>query len=105
MDPWLGSVCDIKCVSMGDIDKEGVERLSGGIDTLPGLALSSEPGNNRSIKLGDCPEKDGLVAEFGGTDCVSSNKLLKLLVTASASNLGLGNSRIYGGVLMSKNGG
>jgi hypothetical protein len=90
---------------MDDMDNEGIERLNGGIDTLPGLALSSEPGSNKSIKLGDCPEKDGLVAEFGGTACVSSNKLLKLFVTASASNRGLGNSRIYGGVLMSKNGG
>jgi hypothetical protein len=36
---------------------------------------------------------------------VSSNKLLKLLVTESGSNRGLGSSRIYGGVLISNIGG
>lgn len=41
--------------------------LNGGIVTVPGLALSSDPGNKRSINLGDCPEKLGRVAVFGGT--------------------------------------
>jgi hypothetical protein len=36
---------------------------------------------------------------------VSSNKLLKLLVTESGSNRGLDNSRVYGGVLISNIGG
>ena len=36
---------------------------------------------------------------------MSSNKLLKLLVTESGSNRGLGNSRMYGGVLISNIGG
>lgn len=70
---------------------------------MPGLALSSEPGNKRSINLGDCPEKLGRVV--GGVWFVSSNKLLKLLVTVSGSNRGLGNSRMYGGVLISNIGG
>ena len=77
--------------------------VNGGIVTVPGLALSSEPGNKRSISLGDCPEKLGLDA-FGGTGAGSSNKLLKLLVTESGSNLGRGSSRMYGGVLMSNMG-
>lgn len=36
---------------------------------------------------------------------MSSNKLLKLLVTESGSNRGLDNSRVYGGVLISNIGG
>lgn len=36
---------------------------------------------------------------------MSSNRLLKLLVTESGSNRGLGKSRMYGGVLMSNMGG
>lgn len=72
--------------------------------TDPGLALSSDPGSNRSISLGDCPEKLGL-AVFGGALVLSSNKLDKLLVTVSAANLGCVRSLIYGGVLMSNMGG
>ena len=83
----------------------GVGMLMGGILTLPGLAFSSEPGRSRSINLGDCPEKVGLESVFDGPPFVSSNKLLKLFVTVSASNLGLGSSRRYGGVLISNIGG
>jgi hypothetical protein len=85
----------------------GVGMLIGGIVTLPGLAFNSEPGSSKSISLGDWPEKLGLVLLFGGAEFVSSNKLLKLFVTVSASNLpvGLGNSRRYGGVLISNMGG
>jgi len=85
----------------------GVGILIGEIVTLPGLAFNSEPGSSRSISLGDCPEKLGLVLLLGGAEFVSSNKLLKLFVTLSASNLpvGLGNSRRYGGVLISNIGG
>jgi hypothetical protein len=53
--------------------------LIGGSVTVPGLALSSDPGNKRSINLGDCPEKLGL--EVGGAGEDSSNKLFRLLVT------------------------
>jgi hypothetical protein len=74
--------------------------LTGGILTVPGFAFSSEPGSSKSISLGDCPEKLGL-AIFGGTGLGSSNKLLKLLVTKSGSNRGLGSSRRNGGVLIS----
>jgi hypothetical protein len=89
----------------GDNSIAGVGILKGGIVTVPGRALSSDPGSSRSINRGDCPEKLGRVAVFGGTWFVSSNKLLKLLVTESGSNRGLGNSRIYGGVLISNIGG
>jgi hypothetical protein len=65
------------CSIMGDIPIDGVGKLTGGRLTVPGLALSSDPGNKRSINLGDCPEKLGLVVGSG----VSSNKLFKLLVT------------------------
>ena len=57
----------------------GVGMLIGGRVTFPGLALSSDPGNRRSISLGDCPEKLGL--EVGGAGEDSSNKLFRLLVT------------------------
>lgn len=62
----------------------GVGILIGGNVTVPGLALSSDPGSRRSISLGDCPEKlgrgDGV--QLGSkTLFVSSNKLLRLLVT------------------------
>jgi hypothetical protein len=67
--------------------------------TVPGGALSGDPGNKRSISLGDCPEKLGRDVVGGGFG--SSNKLLRLLVTESGSNRGLGNSLIYGGVLIS----
>ena len=76
----------------------------GGMVTLPGLAFNSDPGSKRSINLGDCPLKLGRGEDMGG-GCISSNKLLKLLVTVSGSNLGRGNSRRYGGVLISKIGG
>lgn len=66
---------------------------------MPGGAFSDDPGNNRSISLGDCPEKLGRDVAGGGFG--SSNKLLRLLVTESGSNRGLGNSRIYGGVFIS----
>ncbi len=61
-----------------------------------GLAFRSDPGSKRSISLGDCPE-------FTGRGD-SSNRLLKLLVTESASNRGRGNSRMYGGVDISNMG-
>lgn len=91
--------------SIGDIVKAGVDILSGGIDTEPGLAFSSDPGNKRSINLGDWPENDALGEIFGGAKFVSSNKLLRLFVIESASKRGLGNSLMYGGVLISKKGG
>jgi hypothetical protein len=72
---------------------------------VPGLALSSDPGNKRSINLGDCPEKLGRIAVVDWAGFGSSNKLLKLLVTVSGSKRGLGNSRKYGGVLISNIGG
>ena len=77
---------------MGDISMAGVGKMTGEIVTVPGLAFNSDPGRSKSINLGLCPEKLGL--ELFGTILVSSNKLLKLLVTASASNLGRGSSRI-----------
>jgi hypothetical protein len=45
----------------------GVGIVKGGIVTVPGRALSSDPGNSRSINRGDCPEKLGRVAVFSGT--------------------------------------
>jgi hypothetical protein len=67
------------CSIIGDIPIAGVGILMGGRVTVPGLALSSDPGSNRSINLGDCPEKFGLV--IAGAIGGSSNKLFKLLVT------------------------
>jgi hypothetical protein len=49
----------------GDNSIAGVGILNGGIVTVPGRALSSDPGSNRSINLGDCPEKLGRVVVFG----------------------------------------
>jgi hypothetical protein len=75
----------------------------GAVVTVPGRALSSDPGSRRSINLGDCPER-----WVPGEKCDrigSSNKLLKLLVTWSGSKRGRGNSLMYGGVLMSNIGG
>jgi len=41
------------CSTIGDKLNVGVDILSGGMETVPGLALSSDPGNSRSISLGD----------------------------------------------------
>lgn len=71
------------------------DRLIMGVGvTVPGRALSSEPGKSRSISLGDCPEK------LGRDVVESSNKLLRLFVTESGSNRGRGNSRMYVDVLL-----
>ncbi len=51
----------------GDNSIAGVGMLNGGIVTVPGLALSSDPGSKRSISLGDWPEKLGRVVVVGGT--------------------------------------
>jgi hypothetical protein len=62
----------------------GVGILIGGNVTVPGLALSSDPGSKRSMSLGDCPEKLGRGEDVrlgSKTLFVSSNKLLRLLVT------------------------
>jgi hypothetical protein len=90
---------------MGDMLIAGVGMQIGGMETISGSAFSANPGSRRSINLGDCPEKLGLAAVFGGAAFTSSNKLLKPFVIESTSNLGLGNSRMYGGVLISNIGG
>jgi hypothetical protein len=63
---------------MGDKFIAGLGILIGGMVTLPGLALSSDPGSRRSISLGDWPEKLGRGERW---EEGSSNKLLRLLVT------------------------
>ena len=74
-------------MGLGIIGDEGITGggiLIGGIVTLPGRALSSDPGSKRSMSLGDWPDKLGLgegVEEESTTLLLSSNKLLKLLVT------------------------
>lgn len=85
---------------IGDMLEADVGIVAGGFDTLLGLAFSSEPGSSRSISRGDCPEKLGLV-DADGSLLISSNRVLRLFVTLSGSNLGRGSSRINGGVLMS----
>jgi hypothetical protein len=89
------SIGGINCCSItGDMSIAAVGKLIGGNVTVPGLALSSDPGSKRSINLGDCPEKLGLVVGISGTVFISSNRLLKLLVTESGSNRGRGSSRM-----------
>ena len=61
---------------VGDVGG-GVSMTTGGTTTLPGLALSSDPGCSKSISLGDCPEKLG--RGDIGTACVSSNLEFRLL--------------------------
>jgi hypothetical protein len=49
------------CSIIGDIPIAGNGMLIGGRVTVLSLALSSDPGNKRSINLSDCPEKLGRV--------------------------------------------
>lgn len=85
-DIRIGVVRDESC-PIGDIEVGVVKAetgiLRGGIETVLGLAFSSDPGSNRSINLGLCPEKLGLGEgeQLGNITFESSNKLLKLLVT------------------------